>query len=173
MADSLRTQIVERVKGQQQLVVVAAAVAGASLSFGAENLATHPEILALLSLLYVGLALALLRHDQEITIATEHLLSHAAFGADADAQGGWEVHKFGAMQGSGFVGFVMASSQAVGIYGVPTLAIAAFGWATCVSSPSRLAWLILGVAAFFAVVFAVGAIDTARRYRRLGRGAHE
>lgn len=55
MAESLRQQMSERVKGQHQVVVLAAAVAGASLSFGAANLSKHPEVLALLCLLFVAL----------------------------------------------------------------------------------------------------------------------
>ena len=68
MAESLRGQIVERVKAQQQIIVVSAAVAGATISFASNVLSGHPEIMALLCLLYVGLSLALLRQDQEITI---------------------------------------------------------------------------------------------------------
>jgi hypothetical protein len=48
MAASVREQIVERVKGQQQLVLVAVAVAGATISFASTQLRTHPEVMALL-----------------------------------------------------------------------------------------------------------------------------
>ncbi len=139
MVESLRGQIVERVKAQQQIIVVSAAVAGATISFASNVLSGHPEIMALLCLLYVGLSLALLRQDQEITIIAVHLLDPSSYGDDARAQARWEVHKFHAMQGN-VAGLVQSTAQAVGIYGVPILS----------------------------GLFLFGAADVARRYRELG-----
>jgi hypothetical protein len=160
----------ERVKGQQQILVVAAAVAGASLSFGAERLSTHPEVMALLCLLYVGFALAMLRYDQEITIIANHLLDESAFGLHAQAQSRWERHKFKQMQRSGIAAWVASASQTVGIYGVPVLAAVGFAWAAIATSPTALTWLILSVAFMFAALFIVGSVDVALRYQRLGSG---
>jgi hypothetical protein len=168
MAESLRSQMSERVKGQHQVVVLAAAVAAASLSFGTENLSRHPEVLALLCLLFVGLALAALRHDQEIAIMAKHLRDENAFGPDAQAQSRWERHKFEAMQGSGVVALVASGSQTMGVYGVPVLGIVAFGWAAIASSPTMLTWMILIAASVFTALFVVGAIDIVVRYRDLG-----
>jgi hypothetical protein len=168
MAESLRGQMAERVKDQHQVVVLAAAVAGASVSFGAENLTSHPEVLALLCLLFVGLSLAALRHDQEIAVIAEHLLDRNAFGATADAQARWETHKFTAMQGSGALAFVANASQAIGLYGVPGLGVAAFGIAALRSSPTTLTFILLGLAAGFSVLFLIGVGQSFARFRRLG-----
>jgi len=170
LASQLRTEIIERVRAQQQMLIVAAAVAGASLSFGAGRLAKNPEILALLALLFVGFALALLRQDQEIAIIASHLRDREAFGAHATAQAGWEQYKFEAMRGPRFTGLLPGAALAIGIYGVPALAAAAFAWAAISSSPTGLSWFILSVTFVFSVLFAWGTVDVAARFRRLGAG---
>src|SRR5438105_15639587 len=106
VANSLREQTIERVKGQQQLVVVAVAVAGATISFASTQLNRHPEVMALLCLLYVGLSLSLLRHDQEITLIADHLLDEEAFPTQAESQARWELHKFNSMQTSGIAALI-------------------------------------------------------------------
>jgi hypothetical protein len=164
---------VERVKGQQQLVLVAVAVAGATISFASTELQRHPEVMALLCLLYVGLSLALLRHDQEITLIADHLLDAGAFPDQAAAQARWELHKFNSMQTSSITALISSSSQTMGNYGIPILAVVASGYAVLDSSPNALAWVILAVAAFFLALFALGAIDVVRRYRALGVKAAE
>jgi len=133
MAESLRGQIIERVKAQQQLVLVSAAVAGATLSLASELLSDHPEIMALLCLLYVGISLALLRHDQEITIIAALLLDDEAFGPHAQAQAVWEAHKFTQMQ-KGIPALIKSGAQTAGNYGVPTLAVIATFSATVIGA---------------------------------------
>jgi hypothetical protein len=167
MVASLREQIVERVKGQQQLVVLSAAVAGATISFASNVLSGHPEVMALLCLLYVGLCLAVLRHDQEIAIIAQHLLDPEVYSSDAEAQARWEVHKFNEMQG-GVVRLVTSGAQTAGNYGVPFLAVIATGAATIISGPNAVAYVILVVAAAFLALFFFGAADNVRRYRALG-----
>jgi hypothetical protein len=167
MVASLREQIVERVKGQQQLVVLSAAVAGATISFASDVLSGHPEVMALLCLLYVGLCLAVLRHDQEIAIIAQHLLDPKAYGSDAEAQARWEVHKFNEMQGD-VARLVNSGAQTAGNYGVPFLAVIATGAATIISGPNAIADVVLVVAAAFLALFFFGAADNVRRYRALG-----
>jgi hypothetical protein len=171
LAQSLREQIVERVKGQQQLVVVAVAVAAATISFASSQLNQHPEVMALLCLLYVGLSLALLRQDQEITLIADHLLDQHAFPTEAGSQARWELHKFTSMQASSVAALLSSSSQTMGNYGIPVLAVGASGYAVLRGSPNGLAWFILSVAMAFSLLFIVGAIDVVRRYRRLGEKA--
>ncbi|HEY8853406.1 MAG TPA: hypothetical protein VIM36_14565 [Gemmatimonadaceae bacterium] len=98
MCEALRKQIAERVGQQQQLTYICALIAGATLSFASKALSAHPEVMALLCLLYVGLSLALLRQDQEITILAQHLLDRDAFDQHAEAQARWEAHKYFEMQ---------------------------------------------------------------------------
>lgn len=168
LVKSLREQIVERMRGQHQVVVLATAVAGAVLSLGWEDLGERPEALALLSLLFAGLSLATLRHDQEITIIAEHLLDMNAFGDHAGAQQAWEQHKLRSMQGSGIVALVSSASQSVGIYGVPVIGTLVFAGAAAANSPSAITWAVLGVTCLFFALLVIGGLDTARRYRRLG-----
>lgn len=170
LVDSLRGQIVERTKAQQQLVLIAAAVAGAALAFATEALPDRPEVMALLCLLYVGISLALLRHDQEITIMAQLLLDPDVFGEHATAQAHWERHKYVEMQ-AGTGALVKSGAQTAGNYGVPAVAVLATASATLASGPNLGATLILCIAGLFVVLFAIGAVDVVRRYARLGREA--
>ena len=165
---SLRSQMEGRIQAQHQLIVVTVAIAGASLSFGKSGFEGHSEILALLALLFVALALAILRHEHEITIIIFHLLDRDSVGANADAHAGWEARKFIVMQQSGSLALLASVTQTIGIYSVPIVAAVAFGAAALSSSPTWRAWCVLGLAGLFAVAFALGAVDVVRRYRDLG-----
>lgn len=135
---ALRAQIDSRINYQHQLLAVAAAIAGAAATFGAKDLARHPELLALLAMLFVGFALALLRHEQEITIITAHLVDEAAFGDDAEAERRWERYRLGILQPTSLLGALVSASLVIGIYGVPVLAAIAFGWAAVAERPNGL-----------------------------------
>jgi hypothetical protein len=172
LAGALREQIIERVKEQQQLVVVSALVAGATISFASSLLSSHPEVMALLCLLYVGISLAVLRHDQEITILAQHLLDPDAFGLHAEAQARWEVHKFSEMQG-GRAKMISSSAQTAGNYGVPLLGVFATASATIISGANIMASVVLSIAAGFFCLFGFGAWDVFQRYRRLGLDAQK
>jgi hypothetical protein len=172
MAESLREQIVERTKAQQQLILISAAVAAATISFASDLLSGHPEVMALLCLLYVGLSLALLRHDQEITIIADHLLDFEAFGSHAETQARWEAHKYVQMQ-RGIARLIQSGSQTAGNYGVPFLGVIATASATIISGPNLRAWVVLVVAVGFLVLFGFGAYDVFRRYERLGMSARQ
>jgi hypothetical protein len=164
---NLRGEIAQRITDQHQLLVAAAAIAGAAAAFAGTHLHNRPELLALLSLLFVGLALAILRHDHEITIIASLLLEKTAVGVHAEAQRAWERHRFIQMQGSS-VAFVITASQTVGLYGVPVLAAVAFGWAALSSSPNAITWLVLAVTFFLGGVFLLGSLAVVRRYRAIG-----
>jgi len=170
LVDSLRGQIVERTKAQQQLVLVSVAVAGATLSFASELLSEHPEVMALLCVLYVGISLALLRHDQEITIMAALLLNPDAVGQHARVQAYWEAHKFVQMQ-RGTAALVKSGAQTAGNYGVPVLGVVATGAATLITVPNVAASVALVVAAALAGLFLYGAEDVRQRYKRLGTTA--
>lgn len=173
LAEALRRQIEGRVAGQLHTVVVAAALAGAVGAFAAGRLASQPELMALLALLYVGFALAVLRGDQEITIIAKHLLSKEAFAEHAEAQAQWEVHKVNTMQRSGLIALLASGSQSIGIYAVPVLGAAAFTWATLDASPNWVAWFILSVSFVLWAFFFIGVRDVFVRYRELGDGVRE
>lgn len=101
LAAALRTQIMDRVPAQEQLVVASAAIGGAAASFGSDFLDTHSEVVAFLAALFATLLLAMLRQDEEITNIAAHLEDESAFGPHATVQRSWERHKFLAMQESG------------------------------------------------------------------------
>jgi len=164
----------ERVRGQHQITVVAAAVAGATFTVADGDFLTRtPEVIALLCLLYVGLALAVLRHDQEITIIADHILNQELMGPEALVQAGWEAHKNDSMQGSGPVIFMLSTAQTVGIYGVPVLGLFTAGAVTLRSDMNFWTWFIMGIAIALSTLFAAGAMDVWLRYRRLGaKGAY-
>jgi len=186
LAQDLRTQIADRIRGEHQLVVVAASLAGATGSFAGSRLSSHPEVLALLCLLFVGFALAVLRLDQEITIIASHLLDRKAFRAHAEAQAEWECRKFQERQGTRRA-WLASVSQTTAIYAVPVIAASAFAWAAIASpgqthgkpgqihrtshGPMTLAWMILSVAFVLALLFIFGAIRTWRSYLTVGEQA--
>jgi hypothetical protein len=167
---NLRNEIAQRVTDQHQLLVVAAAIAGGATAFAGTHFNAHPELLALLSLLFVGFALAMLRHDHEITIIASHLVKQVEFGSHARAQERWEKHRYEKMQASGWIGYLVTASQTVGLYGVPVLAAVAFAWAALATSPNTVTWLVIALTSALGGLFLVGAFDVVGRYRVLGKG---
>jgi hypothetical protein len=162
----LRGQIMERVRGQQQLVLLAPAVAGAIASFAGTHLTSHPSVLALVSLLFTSLSLALLRYDQEIAIIATHLTDERRLGADARAQRLWEYRKKEEMQGTKTT-FAMSAAQAIGIYGMPILGAFVFAAAALRSSPDDWTWAVLGIDVLLLAILAAAAQNVFKRYRSL------
>lgn len=172
MAAELRRQIAEHTQAQHQLLLLAAAIAGATVSFGAHHASSHSVVLALLAVLFVGLALATLRQDQEITILASHLLDAHALGEHALAQARWEHHRATQMQATDSR-FVVSTAVTVGIYGVPVVGALGYTGATLAASPSTGAWMLLAVATLLGLVFVFGAVQVAAGYRRLGADAQQ
>jgi hypothetical protein len=166
LASDLRSQIMERVRGQQQLVVLAPAVAAAVASFAGHKLTSNPELLALLSLLFSALSLAVLRHDQEITILATHLTDEKGVGVHARVQRQWELRKVTEMQSTP-LSLVMSAAQAVGIYGMPVLGALTFGVAALRVSPDAWTWFILALDAVLLLMFFAASVNVTGRYRRL------
>lgn len=167
MAGELRRQIAERVQAQHQLLLLAAAIAGATASFGTRHASSHAAVLALLCVLFVGFALATLRQDQEVTILASHLLDVGAFGSHATAQAAWEQHRFRRMQ-AGNRRFVVSTAVTIGVYGVPVLGALAYAGAAISAGPSAWVIILLGFAAVLATVFLLGALQVAAAYQALG-----
>lgn len=168
MVETLRSQIGDRVRLQQQLIGVSAAVAAAELSFFASRDETSALVPALFSLVFVGLALAIIRNDQEITFLARHVLNRNLFGEYAITQARWELFRFQAMQQDGFVVYLLTAAQVVASYGLPVLAAIASAVASLSDSPSDATWAALSLAAVFMVLFIASALDVASRYRQLG-----
>jgi hypothetical protein len=168
LLDSMRRQIEERIRLQQQLLGVAVAVAAAELTFFSDSTSDSAIVPAMFSLLFIGFALAILRNDQEITVLASHLLKPDVFGPHAHAQARWEYHKFSAMQRSGIANLATTSAQVVGIYGLPVLAALSSLIAALAEGPTVAAWLVLALTAAFSALFIGAAIDVTRRYRELG-----
>lgn len=172
MRETLQRQIEERLRLQQQLIGVGVAVGAAELSFFTGNRAETASVPALFALLFVGLALAVLRNDQEITILADHLLGVDEFGDAALEQARWESHRFTSMQG-GPARFASSAAQTVGIYGVPVLGAVGSAFAALAQGPNSTTWAILAVTAVFAGLFALAALDVAVRYRKLGERSRQ
>ena len=168
LVSDLRMHITESIKGQWQLLQVAALVAGVIASFGWSTLQSRPNGLALLGLLFLGFALAILRLDQEIAIAASHLLDQAAFGEHALSQRSWEQFKLRSMQRSGAMALIASSTQTAAVYGVPILAAFAMFGEALSGSPGSETWVLALLGGLVLAFFAIGAIDVAGRYRALG-----
>jgi hypothetical protein len=168
LLESMRRQIEERIRLQQQLLGVAVAVAAAELSFFADSASGSSLVPAMFSLLFIGFALAILRNDQEITVLASHILSPDEFGEHAYAQARWENHKFRAMQRSGVANFVTTAAQVVGIYGLPTLAGISSFVASVAEGPNAATWIVLAITTAFGALFVGAAMDVRERYQRLG-----
>jgi uncharacterized membrane protein YoaK (UPF0700 family) len=169
LAGALREQIAQRIRAQDQLLVVAVAVAGVAASFGQKGLLAHPEVPALISLLFILIALALLRQDQEIAIIAAHLVEDEHFGEIAHVQKRWEVHKFAQMRGLGRSLTLATVAQSFGIYGVPVLGFVAALVASLMIGHNPLTIAICGVAFLVALLFIYGGYDVWTRYQRLAQ----
>lgn len=168
LAVSLRGQMMDRVKAQEQLVVITITLIGVAASF-VGLLQAHPELTALVGLLFFSLALLMLRQDDEITVIADYLLSESVFGAHAQAQAGWERHKFEKMQGGGWLRNPGSVAQVIAIYGPPVLAGVGFSVAAIWSSPSNWrTWTIVVVTAALACLFGLGSRKVVRAYGDLG-----
>jgi hypothetical protein len=169
-AASLRAQILDRVKSQEQLVGVAAVLGGAATAFGGDWLRSHAEVLMLLGLFFVSLALAILRADVEIATIALHLSDSEAFGPEAAAQRRWEVVKYRAQ--GGIVRRGSTAAQVAGSYAIPLLAyLACVIGAFTESHMNGTAWVLLTVSIVLVFLFVAGARDVVRRHGTLGRQA--
>lgn len=172
MARELRGQIAERVKAQHQLLLLAVAIAGAAISLQERLPDANAEVFALLSMLFAGIALAVLRQDQEATAIASHLLREESFGSDAIAQQKWENHRLESMQG-GYRAVLASTAMTVGIYGIPVLGTVTLGVA---ATRHNMAGLALGLLVFTGVLmllFLWSAWMVAQDYRALGTYAKE
>jgi hypothetical protein len=170
MAADLRTHIKESIKGQLQLLQLAAVAAGVIASFGWDKLDGQSDALVLLGLLFLGFTVAILRLDQEIAIAASHLLDRSSLGEHAPAQADWERHKLRSMQQSGVLALIASSTQTAAVYSIPLLAAVAATAAALKNEPTELTPWLMGVEGLMVILFVVGSIDVVRRYQRLGDG---
>jgi hypothetical protein len=120
-ATTLRDQVAARITAQHHLLAVAAAIGGGRRVLRLKRIPWRSEVLALLALLFVGLALAVVRHEQEITIVLSYLIKDSAFGDHGKAQGEREKYRLTRILGRPRFAWVISGSQAIGIYGIPVL----------------------------------------------------
>lgn len=148
---SVRTANVERIKAQHQIAVLAGAVAAASASFGSDKLREQPELLAVLSLLFVGFWLALLRQELDISFDLHFLVATCALGDHQRIQAEYEAFRYNAMRGTPAQEAVSVFTT-VGLYGLPVLGSAFYGVSALLLKPSTLDFVLLGVALVFFIV---------------------
>jgi len=163
LAVSLRTEILERVKMKHQILSLAAVVAAASASFGAEKLSDRSEVLALLSLLFVGFWLAMLRQDQDIIIAARFLAGDH-LGDSSQMQARWEKFRMSQLQ-SGLQKRVIAAATTAGLYGIPFLGSIAYGVAALKVPHDCLTVVILVFAGLLFVLACVTSKVTVGAYQ--------
>jgi len=167
IARELRGQIAERVKAQHQLLLLAVAIAGAAISLQERLPDADAGVFALLSMLFAGIALAVLRQDQEVTTIASHLLREESFGGDAVAQQKWEDHRLESMQG-GYRAILASTAMTVGIYGIPVLGTVTLGVAATRHNMDGLALGLLIFTGVLMLLFLWSAWMVAREYRALG-----
>ncbi len=170
LVEFLRTENLERAKAQHQVLVLAGAVAAASASIGADRLRNEPELLALLSLLFVGFWLTILRHDLDIQFNLEFIVSNDTLGAHKAIQAAYEAFRFMDMAGTPWK-WMVSSLTTVGLYGVPVLGSIVFGIAALQSKHTAIAVGLLLIALLMFLAAAVISAISVRLYIKLGRAA--
>lgn len=170
MARELRGQISERIKAQHQLLLLAVAIAGAAISLQDRIPDAGGDVFALLAMLFAGIALAVLRQDQEIATISSHLLDYDSFGSDAVAQGRWEHHRFSSMQ-HGRGSLLASTAMSVGIYGIPVLGTIALSVAAVRHEMDLLATGLLISTGLLLLLFFGSSWLIAQRYRELNNSA--
>jgi hypothetical protein len=170
LAASIRTQVMDRVKGQEQLVLVMATLIGVATTL-ASTFKMHSEVAGVFAIAFSFFALLTLRQDQEITNLVTYLLDERVFRDHARAQAGWERFKLLAMQAGGLRRHPQTVAQVVSIYALPLLASLAFAIAAVVIDVDNwLSWLCVAVVLSLDALYAVGAREVVAAYRRIGGG---
>lgn len=159
----------DHVRAQEQLVVVTIALAGVAASFSGQ-LALHPELVAVIGLLFMLFAHLVLSHDQQITLTARYLSDEDVFGEHARVQSGWERYKVAAMRGSGWIRQPATFAKVLSLYGAPVISGVVFSVAAVVLSPANWhTWLIVLVTVSFLALFAFAGVRTMQEYVALGR----
>lgn len=170
LAASIRTQVMDRVRGQEQLVLVMATLIGVATTL-ASSFKTHPEIAGVFGIAFSFFALLTLRQDQEITNLVTYLLDERVFRDHARAQAGWERFKLYAMQEGGLRRHPDTVAQVISIYALPLLASLAFATAAVLIDPdSWLSWLCVALVLALDMLYWVGAREVVAAYRQIGGG---
>jgi hypothetical protein len=167
---SLRAQVMERVRGQEQLVLVMATLIGVATTL-ASTFRSHPEIPGVFGIAFSFFALLTLRQDQEITNLVGYLLDEEVFRDHARAQAGWERYKLLAMQAGGLRKNPGTVAQAISIYALPLLASLAFVIAAVAIDPDNwIAWICVVLVVALDALYGLGAKGTVKAYREIGGG---
>jgi hypothetical protein len=158
----------DRVKGQEQLVLVLASLIGVAATL-ASSFKAHPEVAGVFAIAFSFFALLILRQDQEITNLVTYLLDERVFGDHARAQAGWERHKLEAMQGGGLRRHPGTAAQVFSIHVLPLLASLAFATVALVSDPENwLSWLCVGIVVILDALDIASGRKVFVAYRRIG-----
>lgn len=170
LVESIRRQVMDRVKGQEQLVLVMATLIGVAATL-VSSYKTHPEVPGVFAIAFSFFALLTLRQDQEITNLVTYLLDDEVFGDHARAQAGWERFKLLSMQGGGLRRHPATVAQVASLHALPVLASFGFAAAAAASDPADwLAWLCVVFVIALDVLYGIGAWEVAMAYRRIGGG---
>lgn len=160
----------DRVRGQEQLVLVMATLIGVATTL-ASSFRAHPEIAGVFGIAFSFFALLTLRQDQEITNLVTYLLDESVFRDHARAQAGWERFKLRAMQEGGLRNNPGTAAQVLSIYALPVLASLAFaGAGVAIDLGNWLAWLCIATVLSLDALYGVGTRNVMAAYRQIGAG---
>lgn len=149
-------------------MIVTVALAGVAASFGGQ-LRIHPELLAVVGLLFMVFALLVLGQDQQITMTARYLLNEDVFGDHARAQAGWEHHKVETMRGGGWIRQPATVAETLARYGAPVVSgLVSIGAAIALAPTNYWTWVLFtGFAALF-ILFFIAGVKTMQEYVDLG-----
>lgn len=159
----------DHVRAQEQLVVVTIALAGVAASVSGQ-LTVHPELLAVIGVLFMLFAHLVLGHDQQITLTARFLREREVFREHARTQADWERHRVATMRGSGWIRQPATFAQVLSLYGAPVISGVVFSVAAVVLSPTNWrTWLIVFASTILLALFTFAGVRTMQEYVALGR----